>query len=504
MRQARRVAGIGSAAVFAAVLAGCNPQVVSINGAGTNSGDRASFRPVVSPDGTKVAFESWASDLDGGGSDDYMNIYVRDLTAGTTELVSTNDAGDPPDLDSIWPVFSPDGTKVVFNSRARNLTPEPGGGGDYALYVRDLVADTTELVSVDASGSVVPGSAPVFSPDGARVAFETGAGGLGPTDGNSSTDVYIRDLGAGTTTLVSRNAAGSDAANLGATGAVFSPDGTRVGYTSSSTDLGPADANHVQDAYVTDLATGTTTLVSHVAGGAASANGPSDMGAFSPDGSVLVFRSWATDLVPGTPVDDFADLFVRDLATGATTRVAANANPAFDNGSFPTPVFSPDGSRFAFVTNGSGLGATDTVVCRDRNIPPRQFPCQDVYLHDLGTGTTTLVSGNAAGTNGGNGESFDPDFSPDGSRLVFTSAASDLGPTDTNGQWDVYVADLATGDVTMASTKAGGADSASGRSYEPQFGKDERTVVFGSSAEDMGPGPDTNGTEDVYLKVLPG
>jgi hypothetical protein len=113
----------------------------------------------------------------------------------------------------------------------------------------------------------------------------------------------------------------------------------------------------------------------------------------------------------------------------------------------------------AFATPASDLGPTD---------PGDDW---DVYLRNVATGTTTLVSVNSRGTDGGNRYSGAPTFSPDGSRLAFESEANDLGPTDTNTCrvkpvqppdtpcMDVYVRDLATATTSVASVDDAGTDT---------------------------------------------
>ena len=504
----RRLAGIVGAAAVAAALAGCNPQVVSINVAGTDAADNRSSDPVVSPDGTKVAFTSSASDLvppgTGAGAEGHSEVYVRDLASGTTQLVSVGNDGRAGDATSMWPVFSPDGTKVAFNSTAGNLVDIPAGA-DLGLFVRDLVAGTTELVSVNAagtSGSEGSATAPTFTPDGTKVVFDASGDDLVPGDSNHATDVFVRDLVADATTLVSRNAAGTASANGYSYTPSVSPDGAKVAYTSTATDLGPADGNSRQDAYLTDLASGVTTLVSHNAAGTGAGNESSDALDFSPDGHHLAFRSWASNLGP-VDSNGQSDIYLRDLQTGATRRIEVNGPIGPLEVDYPEAVFSPDSTKVAFVTRAGNLGHPDDYVCRDHNLPPRETPCQDVYVHDLVSGTTTLVSRNAAGTNGADGESFDPVFSPDSASVAFTSTAGDLGPTDTNDDGDVYVADLADGSITLVSSNEDGTDSADGRSDQPSFAADARQVVYMSHARNLGPAPDTNGTDDVYLEILP-
>ena len=99
--------------------------LVSVNTAGSASGNSSSFSPVWSPDGTKVAFRSFASDLDPLDTDSLDDVFVRGVVAGTTTLVSVNAAGTASGNGfSFGPVvWSPDGTKVAFFSGASDLDP---------------------------------------------------------------------------------------------------------------------------------------------------------------------------------------------------------------------------------------------------------------------------------------------------------------------------------------------------------------------------------------------
>ncbi len=100
---------------------------------------------------------------------------------------------------------------------------------------------------------------------------------------------------------------------------------------------------------------------------------------------------------------------------------------------------SADGRFVAFQSLASDLVANDT------------NGTLDVFVRDLKTGTTTLVSVNSAGTASGNDFSEFSALSSDGRFVVFVSFASDLVANDTNDTADVFVYDRKTGTITLVS-----------------------------------------------------
>jgi Tol biopolymer transport system component len=194
---------------------------------------------------------------------------------------------------------------------------------------------------------------------------------------------------------------------------------------------------------VRDLATGTTTLVSRGVAGHA-ANGPSSYPIFNPDGTNVVFSSTATDLGPPkrssdvpSGVDAVSSLYSRNLATGAIEALTVNA-AGDDTGNKNSYVygFTSNGRYFLFGSGATDLGALD------RN------DADDLFVRDLGRGVTTLVSAGSAGA-AANGMSWAGTISPDGRKAAFISAATDFGPTDTNGKSDIYVATLHGADLHL-------------------------------------------------------
>ncbi len=484
--------------MFFAVSTASAAELVSVNSAGTDSGNGASgtfginSTMAISADGRVVAFGSEASNLGSTDTNDRSDIYVRDLVAGTTTLVSVNGIGtNGGNGNSTFPVISADGQYVAFESSASNLGPTDTNGHP-DIYVRDLVAGTTTLVSVNSDGSDSgngSSSSPVISADGRLVAFGSTAFDFGDTDPNYNQDIYVRDLVEGTTTLVSVNGTGSNSGNGSSSSPVISADNRLVVFKSAASDLGPTDTNDSLDIYVRDLVAGTTTLVSVNGAGTDSGNSGSISPVISADGQVVVFVSEASNL-SSTDTNGSSDIYVRDLVAGTTTLVSVNGagTDSGNSGSF-SPVISANGQLVAFFSSASNLGPTDT------------NGSSDIYVRDLVAGTTTLVSVNGDGSDSGNSGSSFPVISADGRLVAFESYASDLWPTDTNNSPDIYVRDLVAGTTTLVSVNGPGSNSGNGSSTFPVINANGQSVAFISYASDLGP-TDNNGASDVYVSQV--
>src|SRR5579862_4863782 len=303
------VAMIGLVAVAAA-----QSSLVSIDQSGTVSGNGVSFlrsnaREVtkLSADGSRIVFQSNASNLtDLADSNKGEDIFVRNVSLGTTSPVSVNVSTTNTCTDvtrgaaaTDSSLISADGRYAVFESTCRDLVPNKTITNPSVLdiYERDLRLGTTEVVSVNTSG--MSGNSYSFSPaisaNGRRVAFVSIATDLFslPTSGRN---VFLRDLDAKTTYLVSVNVAGNSGGNGRSRDASVSADGRYVVFVSEASDLVANDSNNTSDIFVRDLQLGTTTLVSvNMAG--KSGNGLSEAPAISNDGRFVVFQSRASDLV---------------------------------------------------------------------------------------------------------------------------------------------------------------------------------------------------------------
>jgi Tol biopolymer transport system component len=337
-----------------------------------------------------------------------------------------------------------------------------------------------------------------ISADGRFVVFESLAANLTPIPTNGHENIFVRDLLSGMTTLVSVNASGTAGGAGDSTSPIISANGRFVAFDSSASDLVANDTNgNVGDVFVRDLVLGTTTLVSANLAGTGSGNGPSGVFsrlAISADGRFVEFDSFASDLVTQA-TNNLDNIYVRDLAMGTTSLVSVNqaGTAGGDESTFSfMTTMSADGRFVAFQSEANDLVPNDT------NGP---FTT-DVFVRDLVSGVTSLVSVNQNGTASGNDRSFGASISANGRFVVFQSAASDLVSNDTNGTIDVFVRDLVQGTTTLVSVNASGTASGNSESTEPSISADGRRIAFVSIATDLTPGVQNPFGGQVYVRDL--
>jgi len=311
----------------------------------------------ISADGRLVAFASNASNLVPGDTNRAEDVFVRDVVAGTIVRASVASDGTQGDDESLDPVISADGRIVAFTSNATTLVRNDTSGID--VFVHELATGTTTRVSLASDGSQADDDCvnPAISGDGRFVAFESRATNLVSADTNGATDIFLRDVAAGTTVRVSVASDGTEA-DSDSFNAAISGDGRFVAFESRATNLVPNDTNGASDVFVHDMLTGTTVRVSVDSSGA-----EADQGSFfpdlSPDGRFVAFTSSADNLVPGD-TNGARDVFVHDLLAGKTVRVSMAFNGAQpDKDSFGRAL-SADGALVAFESDATNLVAGDT------------------------------------------------------------------------------------------------------------------------------------------------
>ena len=312
-----------------------------------------------------MAFDSDADNLSAIDDKTVADVFRRDTVANETILVTREDGPDGAPASGAAPTISDDGGVIAFQSQDDTLSVIDN---DLLLnlFVRNVAAGTTTLVSRPNGLGVTPQDAssfvPVISGDGRYVAFESDANNLTPDTVPASRDIFVRDVGLGTTALVSRatgpaGAAGDRASNDPS----ISEDGRYVAFKSASTNLSGEDIDPVEDVFVRDLVADTTTLVSRATGAAGAAgNAASEAPSISADGRYVSFMSAATNLST-EDADPVVDIFVRDLVAGTTTLASRAAGPAGAGGDGDSAfaAISADGRYVAFPSDADNLSAAD-------------------------------------------------------------------------------------------------------------------------------------------------
>lgn len=401
-----------------------------------------------------LVFFSTGERLTGADTDTARDLYVRDLELNTTTLVSR---GDPScagsgcgnanaDASAVTGGIAADGARVFFASTEQLAAADTDGTAD--VYVRDLEAGQTILVSAGdpgcTGGGCGNGVQPAFflgaSVDGGT-AFLTTAEKLVSADGDAVTDIYARGLEAETTALVSTAGTCPAEANCTPVYGGASADGSHVFFETKERVVG-ADEDEFQDVY--DWSGGAATLASFGPDGGEAANAV--YAGSSADGASVFFAT-VEPLIAAEDGDGQEDVYVR--VGGASTALvsagdASCAEAGCGDGPYPASLrwVAPDGSA-ALLSTEEALVETD-----------EDGDAFDVYRRDLPGGPTTLVSQADPGCSApgcGNG-AHDAAFaaaSADGTH-VFLVTAEALADDDEDEIADIY--DRSGGGTARVST----------------------------------------------------
>jgi hypothetical protein len=418
---------------------------VSVGTAGTQGNNISGrfSRPATNADGTIVAFDSIASNLVPGDDNQAGDIFVRDTTTGTTTLVSVSTAGVQGNGDSARPDVSADGRYVVFDSTSRNLVKAHDGNGSFDVFRHDMQTGRTTLVSRSLDGQT--GNHASFgasiSANGRFVAFTSDATDLSTTPVTGARDIFVRDMRTGKTSVASIGQDGN-ADGVAAHSPSISRNGRYVAFSSFGSLLVGGDTNDSFDVFVRDRRLRTTTRVSVDSTGAQS-NDDSFNPSISANGQVVAFSSDATNLVTDD-TNGVSDIFAHDMRSGATVRVSVASDGSQSDGQSDGPgirgglSFGPDvsssGRYVTFDSIATNLVADDTNTCEFNpggpSFPnPGEYP--DVFVRDLEKATTGRASVASDGSQS-DGASTDPAISGDGRSVVFFTTAANLGAGDTN------------------------------------------------------------------------
>src|SRR4051812_2263600 len=170
-----------------------------------------------------------------------------------------------------------------------------------------------------------------------------------------------------------------------------------------------------------------------------------------------------------------------------TQRDPSQPAPSGGNSDSLGAISTPDGRFVLFSSSANNLVSRTNGTA----LPVLNPAKLNVFLRDRTNGTTTLVSVNVAGTGGGNGDSVATALSTNGRYACLESSASDLVAGDTNGVSDVFVRDLWSNTTVLVSIAANGVSCGNGVCRSSAMTPDGRYVAFASAATNLVAG-DTN------------
>lgn len=387
----------------------------------------------MSDDGSQVLFDSMASNLVELDNNGMYDVFVRDFNKDTLIVLDKTKqtmatAAASSDMD-----YS--GRYVVFQTRTNNIvSPVLSGSSAYNVYLHDCSMSTTSSLYEVNENSTYGANDPCIDDAASMVCFRSRSSNMISADPSGDDQIYGVELSSGIISRLSRHSDGTNG-NGDSSSPDLSPDGTCVVYASDSTNLVTIDANAKDDIFLTELSSGTTTLVSVHSDGT-QANDHSDNPVASANGTVVAFDSEATNLVD-TDTNSRKDVFIR--TDGVTTLISRNADGTQGNDNSRGPSIDSAGRYVVFESRANTLVNADSGFYTD------------IFLYDINSDTLMLISKNTDGTIG-NGSSFSPVINSDGNYVVYGSSATNLVGESTGSGNEAYVYDIVNDTTSILSS----------------------------------------------------
>jgi Tol biopolymer transport system component len=279
--------------------------------------------PALSPDGTKIAYMSRGDQTSNPEGD--WEIYIMNALDGSNNRnLTDNGAG----VDDLVPDFSPDGTRIAYQSRGAQAS---NAEGDSEVYVMNA-QDGTGKKNLSNNYLTIDDYDADFSPDGTKVAYASHGSQTSNPEGDG--EVYVMDAadGSGQKNLSNDSSFADDVYPH------FSPNGQRIVYTSRGVQASNPEGD--SEVYLMNAQDGSgRTNLSNTGFDVSE-----DVPLFSPDGTKVAYQSSGAQT--SNPEGD-PEVYAMSAIDGSGKRNLTN-NGINEVG----PVFSPDGTKIAYLSRG--------------------------------------------------------------------------------------------------------------------------------------------------------
>jgi hypothetical protein len=459
--------------------------------------------PSISADGGYISFTSGSTDLVAGDTNAEQDVFVRNISGATTTRVSVTNGGTQGNDSSSESNISENGSYVSFSSDAKNFDTDNNAYEDVFLRnvsgsTTTQVKAASEIGPIGAMDETREGIS--ISSSGRYVAFASESLNMVELNVYGRDNIYVKDRQTGSIELISIGHDGSEAIPGGLTGAIvpqISPDGRYVLFQSDHTNLVVNDTNGAFDIFLYDRNTDTMERVSVdsneaqlTAGFAAS---------MSSDANLIVFKNdlvgWNNDGLYLRNRTLGTTTKITTTTTGAEPAEGFGFNNLAMSPSGRYVIF--DAGAANHVPNDTN-GVVDVVLIDLEDANPATA-IRRINVADDGSEATG--GGNPSSGLGGAAYNSINKWSTNERYVVFHSGATNLVPGDTNGRRDIFRVDLeaqpADDYIVRVNIATTGAQADQDSHYAAISG-DGRWVAFTSSATNLVPS-DTNGVSDAFL-----
>lgn len=335
--------------------------LVSSDKSGLVEANNHAYNPSISSNGRYVVFQSIANNLD-GNTNGNQQIYLKDLDTNDIVIASRNISGVPDNgiSGASNANVSDDGRYVMFQTNDAAMSAL--NSGNVQIYMKDLSAGTVEMISRTNAGAAgnAPSNNPDMNTDGAHIVFESMATNL--TSSTSQNHIYYVDRSVvHNVEQISVTSIGTDA-NADSFNPSVSDDGSTIVFDSTATNLDELDNNGVSDIYLRHRPSTFTKMISANPNTSASGNAASSNAHISGNGDYVVFESRASDLASGSALN-ITGIYVRNLSAWpeiVINKLDIPASTRDSNG----PAISTDG-RYVSFDSVESFTVDDTDTLRD-------------------------------------------------------------------------------------------------------------------------------------------